>query len=469
MMLKMSVRSLIFSLFLLASFTLSSIVFFEIFTDPPIVRQEREVYAIAFTSDLNLDHDEYTSGSGLIHTSSFNPRQASTTTVTTASIQRKDEVGARALLGAKPRSTSKVGVQRATLQPATILPTRLSGMQRLNEQSARNGTSLVPRGKYANAAGSNIRVRHRYVNRNLTNATRDARRRRVPPSRPRRSGLNCSDPLCVSYLLDQDYRSFTVCQQWAEKRTQVNHLSINATCKFMKGVDRQPVGLVSVPGSGNTWVRGLLEKATGVCTGSIYCDHALRNGGLIGEYVKTGRVLVVKTHTSDYQWMNVKAEKRNNDDALYSSAILLIRNPFDAFIAEWNRLNAFSAYSGKPIEPRKRVYKHRTVSNRHRSVRKAPPISLSKLNATSKRTRWSEYKHKVLSNSQKQSLLPKRTFNWNERKHESDIVQVKDKALDSASWAEPQIGRKLLSLQGTKQKEDASHTIAIGKEMFGKK
>ena len=28
-----------------------------------------------------------------------------------------------------------------------------------------------------------------------------------------------------------------------------------------------PVGLVSFPGSGNTWVRGLLQKATGVCTG----------------------------------------------------------------------------------------------------------------------------------------------------------------------------------------------------------
>ena len=125
---------------------------------------------------------------------------------------------------------------------------------------------------------------------------------------------------------------------------------LNATCKFMKGPSRDPVGLVSVPGSGNTWVRGLLEKATGICTGSIYCDHPLRNGGMIGEYVKTGRVLVVKTHTSDYQWKDVKAEKRNNDDGFYSSAILLIRNPFKSFIAEWNRLNALSAYTGRPVE-----------------------------------------------------------------------------------------------------------------------
>ena len=135
----------------------------------------------------------------------------------------------------------------------------------------------------------------------------------------------------------------------------MNYTKINATCKFMKGVSWDPVGLVSVPGSGNTWVRGLLEKATGICTGSIYCDHPLRNGGMIGEYVKTGRVLVVKTHTSDYQWKDVKAEKRNKDDGLYGSAILLIRNPFKSFIAEWNRLNALSAYTGCPIKPRNRT------------------------------------------------------------------------------------------------------------------
>ena len=38
-------------------------------------------------------------------------------------------------------------------------------------------------------------------------------------------------------------------------------------CHFMDGSNRAPVALASFPGSGNTWVRGLLEKATGVCTG----------------------------------------------------------------------------------------------------------------------------------------------------------------------------------------------------------
>ena len=36
---------------------------------------------------------------------------------------------------------------------------------------------------------------------------------------------------------------------------------------FINGTRRAAVALTSFPGSGNTWVRGLLEKATGVCTG----------------------------------------------------------------------------------------------------------------------------------------------------------------------------------------------------------
>ena len=40
-------------------------------------------------------------------------------------------------------------------------------------------------------------------------------------------------------------------------------------CCFMNGSKRAAVALVSHPGSGNTWVRGLLEKATGICTGKL--------------------------------------------------------------------------------------------------------------------------------------------------------------------------------------------------------
>ena len=42
---------------------------------------------------------------------------------------------------------------------------------------------------------------------------------------------------------------------------------ITGDCEFMRGEGRAPVAMISLPGSGNTWIRGLLEKATGVCTG----------------------------------------------------------------------------------------------------------------------------------------------------------------------------------------------------------
>ena len=38
-------------------------------------------------------------------------------------------------------------------------------------------------------------------------------------------------------------------------------------CRFMDGRKRAAVALVGFPGSGNTWVRGLLERTTGYCTG----------------------------------------------------------------------------------------------------------------------------------------------------------------------------------------------------------
>jgi hypothetical protein len=108
-------------------------------------------------------------------------------------------------------------------------------------------------------------------------------------------------------------------------------------CQFRQSGGRAPVALVSVPGSGNTWVRGLLEKATGICTGSIYCDIPLRIKGFVGESVCDNSVLVVKTHTSDYQWIDTLPKNRNQFDTRYSSAILLIRNPFHTFVAERHR------------------------------------------------------------------------------------------------------------------------------------
>ncbi|CAL4111313.1 unnamed protein product, partial [Meganyctiphanes norvegica] len=61
------------------------------------------------------------------------------------------------------------------------------------------------------------------------------------------------------------------------------------------------IGLVSSPGSGNTWLRYLLEASTGVFTGSRYEDLNLNSWGYLGEMVSTdsGTTLTQKTHDHD--------------------------------------------------------------------------------------------------------------------------------------------------------------------------
>lgn len=87
-----------------------------------------------------------------------------------------------------------------------------------------------------------------------------------------------------------------------------------------------PTTLSSYPGSGNTWVRYLIEEFTGTYTGSIYNDNKLYLGGFEGEKEnwKDGRVVVIKAHTY-------------REDRDLGDAILLIRNPYDAILAEFNR------------------------------------------------------------------------------------------------------------------------------------
>ena len=106
-------------------------------------------------------------------------------------------------------------------------------------------------------------------------------------------------------------------------------------CRFLPNQTRQPVALVSVEGSGNTWLRGLLEKATGICTGFSFCDYEARARGFVGEGVNSGQVLVVKTHLAPTQWIG--HEKKLKWEGIYGSAVFLIRNPAKSLIAEWNR------------------------------------------------------------------------------------------------------------------------------------
>ncbi|XP_069103161.1 sialate:O-sulfotransferase 1-like [Argopecten irradians] len=89
------------------------------------------------------------------------------------------------------------------------------------------------------------------------------------------------------------------------------------------------VGLLSYPGSGNTWTRHMIQQLTGYCTGTVYCDRFLAKKGFPGECVfpstKAKGCIIYKSH------YNVKDKLRG-----FQKAIILIRNPFDALKAFFN-------------------------------------------------------------------------------------------------------------------------------------
>ena len=88
------------------------------------------------------------------------------------------------------------------------------------------------------------------------------------------------------------------------------------------------MALASSPGSGNTWLRHLLEETTGIYTGSAFEQELnLTLHKFINKRVVDDSVIAVKTHC-------------HCDSILFSKAILIIRDPFSALVAEWNRRHA---------------------------------------------------------------------------------------------------------------------------------
>ena len=105
--------------------------------------------------------------------------------------------------------------------------------------------------------------------------------------------------------------------------------SNNQNCKKMSFKSSGPVvALSSIPGSGNSWVRQLLESTTGIYTGAVYCDPSYVTAGMIGEGMTTNNVLVIKLHYAPTFVKNYL----HNDKAIY-----IVRSPFAAILAENNR------------------------------------------------------------------------------------------------------------------------------------
>ena len=139
-----------------------------------------------------------------------------------------------------------------------------------------------------------------------------------------------TDPKCLSLLTKKERSTYESCTRGV--RTSLpkdNPLAMkDGSCHFVNSsssvsanIRRGPVALASFPGSGNTWLRGLLELATNVCTGSIYCHAHFRTRGFNGEGVHSGSTLVVKTHEYTHSTQFV-------------STVFIVRNPYHAIIAQ---------------------------------------------------------------------------------------------------------------------------------------
>ncbi|KAJ0019407.1 hypothetical protein NQD34_006976 [Periophthalmus magnuspinnatus] len=98
---------------------------------------------------------------------------------------------------------------------------------------------------------------------------------------------------------------------------------------FLPTRSKQLFALSSFPGAGNTWARHLIELATGFYTGSYYFDGSLYNKGRFkGErdHWRSGRTICIKTH-----------ESGRKEIEAFDAGILMIRNPYKALMAEFNR------------------------------------------------------------------------------------------------------------------------------------
>ncbi len=146
-------------------------------------------------------------------------------------------------------------------------------------------------------------------------------------------------------LNGEDLQRFEYCES---SMRQSNVIPSRDKCNFLDSTGREAVALVSFPGSGNTWIRGLLEELTGVCTGAVYCDISLRAEGFSGEFVRSGSVLVVKTHRHSPIWTGTNLRRPlSESEGKYGSAVFVVRNPFKALVAEWNRIvaNGFNSHT----------------------------------------------------------------------------------------------------------------------------
>ncbi|XP_039267940.2 sialate:O-sulfotransferase 2-like [Styela clava] len=154
---------------------------------------------------------------------------------------------------------------------------------------------------------------------------------------PQKSACLCSDSYSLFETVDNMTRIMSRCNDKTKKLKSDKEVEVFRTTvidehcdplRFLLPRQNKPILLASYYGSGNTWIRHLIEVATGIYTGSVYNDIYIYEGGMLGEYLPdfAGRTIVVKDHL-----FKLKIPPH------HTMAVLLIRNPYDATLAEFVR------------------------------------------------------------------------------------------------------------------------------------
>ena len=153
-------------------------------------------------------------------------------------------------------------------------------------------------------------------------------------------------PICVVYILVISFTTESEKQisKFFQKKFSKN-FSKSKSCPILQGQKHQfnQILLFSLPGSGNTWTRFLIEQATGYATGSVYFDPELAEN-FIGEGmdVTENSTIVIKSH---YAKFFRKPEEhmgdilaRDTENYKLSGCVFIFRDIFDAILSEFSRV-----------------------------------------------------------------------------------------------------------------------------------
>ena len=72
--------------------------------------------------------------------------------------------------------------------------------------------------------------------------------------------MKCADVICSNFVNSKCAQKISV---------KFENAGVIPKCHFQDGTSNIRVLLLSYPGSGNTWIRQLIERSSGVCTGKL--------------------------------------------------------------------------------------------------------------------------------------------------------------------------------------------------------